>query len=75
VRQLISEFKKAEYFSFYTNYKDRHVTDMPSAITYININGVAKSIRHYHGDSNAPRELTELENKIDEIVNSDQWIK
>ncbi|MCK4836366.1 MAG: hypothetical protein KAT17_07005 [Candidatus Aminicenantes bacterium] len=75
VRQLISEFKKAKYFSFYANYKDMHVTCMPSAITYININGVAKSIRHYHGDENAPRELRELENKIDEIVNSDQWIK
>ena len=38
------------------------------------MNMETKTIKHYHGDFSAPEELTELEDKIDEIVNSEQWI-
>ena len=50
-------------------------TDMPSAFTSLTVDGKTKTVRHYHGDFSAPKELTELEDKIDEIVNSNQWIK
>jgi len=43
---------------------------MPSAFTSLTIDGDKKTVRHYHGDLSAPKELTILENKIDEIVNS-----
>jgi len=75
IRQLVSEFQKIDYFSLRDSYEERNVTDMPSAFTSLTINGDKKTVRHYHGDLGAPKELTELENKIDEIVNSNQWIK
>lgn len=74
IRQLISEFQRVDYFSFDDSYEDFGATDMPSAITSLTINGITKTVRHYHGDFSAPEQLTEVENKIDEIVNSEQWV-
>lgn len=73
LEELIHEFERVDYFSF-TDYIDYHATDMPSAITSITINGRTKTVEHYFGDFNAPNELIELENKIDEITNSSQWV-
>ena len=75
IKQLVSEFQKIDYFSLRDSYEERNVTDMPSAITSLTINGNKKTVRHYHGDLSTPKELTELEDKIDEIVNTNQWIK
>lgn len=75
VRQLLSEFKKIDYFSLNDSYEELMATDMPSAFTSLTIDGKTKTVRHYHGDFSAPKKLTELEDKIDEIVNSNQWIK
>ncbi|MFC1983355.1 DUF6438 domain-containing protein [Chloroflexota bacterium] len=75
VRQLLSEFKEIDYFSLNDSYEEFMATDMPSAFTSLTIDGKTKTVRHYHGDFSAPKELTELEKKIDEIVNSNQWIK
>ena len=57
------------------SYTERTITDAPSVITSIIIDGKTKSIEHYHGDFSAPEALTQLEDKIDEIVNSNQWIE
>jgi (2Fe-2S) ferredoxin len=73
--QLVSEFQKIDYFSLRDSYEERNATDMPSALTSLTIDGRKKTIRHYHGDFSAPKELTELEDKIDEIIDTDQWIK
>lgn len=75
VRQLLSEFKKIDYFSLNDSYEEFMGTDMPSAFTSLTVDGNTKAVRHYHGDFSAPKELTELEDKIDEIINTDQWIK
>lgn len=75
VDQLLMEFEKADYFSFNDSYTKFGKSDMPSANTSISLGGQTKSVNHYLGDLTAPKSLTELENKIDEIVNSDQWIK
>ena len=75
IRQLFSEFKKIDYFSLNDSYEEFMATDMPSAFTSLTVDGKTKTVRHYHGDFSAPKELTDLENKIDEIVNSNQWIK
>lgn len=75
IQQLVSEFQRIDYFSLEDSYEEHNATDMPSAITSITINGKTKTIRHYHGDFSAPEELTKLEDRIDEIVNTDQWIK
>jgi hypothetical protein len=75
VDQLLMEFEKADYFSLNDSYIKFGKSDMPSANTSITLGGLTKAINHYLGDLTAPKSLTELENKIDEIVNSDQWIK
>ena len=87
VQQLISEVQKANYFALKNNYVRKEDgcpevwTDNPSAITEIKINGKKKSITHYHGceenrgTSIYPKALTELENKIDEIADTKQWIR
>jgi hypothetical protein len=52
---------------------EQKVTDLPYAITSITIGGQTKTVNHYYGDDSAPQQLTDLESKIDEIVNSKQW--
>ena len=73
IDELITEFRKIDFFSLKDSYEEHNATDMPSAFTSLIINGETKTIRHYHGDFSAPQRLTELENKIDQIVSSDQW--
>lgn len=74
VRQLIGEFKKAKFFDLEESYTTKDCkTDFPSARTTILINGRVKKIDHNLG-CEAPPELTELEKRIDEVVNSKQWI-
>lgn len=74
-KQLVSEFDKAKYYSLKDNYIQIPVTDAPYVITSITVDGKTKSVRHYCADTTAPEQLTKLENKIDEIVNSDQWVE
>ena len=74
VKKIVSEFYNVDYFSLKDDYLEWDITDMPGAITAITINGKTKTIRHYHGDKSAPKELTKLEDRIDEIVGSQRWI-
>jgi hypothetical protein len=75
INQLLMEFEKAGYFSLNDSYTKFGKSDMPSANTSISLGGQTKAIKHYLGDLSAPKQLTALEDKIDEIVNSAQWIK
>lgn len=83
VKQLIGEFEKANYFNLEDSYDGetcpRTSTDRPNANTSIQIGGKKKSVSHNLGcrgqDSKIyPPELYELENKIDEIVETKRWI-
>ncbi|SRR6266545_2439426 len=78
LKQLMAEFDRVRFFSLETNYsKDlrRCGTDSPSAFTSIRINGKSKRIKHYLICREPKfKEITELENKIDEIVNTAQWL-
>ena len=82
LNELMAEFDRVKFFSMEDDYSnDRRVcdeiwTDNPSAITSIRINGKSKTINHDHGcrGPKVPKELAKLENKIDEIVNTAQWL-
>ncbi len=86
LQQLISEFKKLNYFSLRNQYQSEEDgcstvwTDYPSATTSIRLNGKSKSVLHYYGchkdPGNAmyPKGLTELETRIDRIVGTERWI-
>jgi len=87
LRQLLAEFDRVKYFSLNDRYQSAMDgcpevwTDNPSVITSIRINGKIKSISHYYGcqtgtgGSIYPKDLTQLETKIDELVGTDRWIK
>ena len=82
-RSLVREFEKINYFSLPDSYTPgtrecpQRVTDMPSANTSIHVNGRTKIVAHYHGcgTAGALAKLTALENKIDEVVGTEKWIK
>ncbi|MBO0725850.1 MAG: hypothetical protein J2P52_09640 [Blastocatellia bacterium] len=82
LRQLMAEFDRVKFFSMEDDYSygrpvcDSYEADLPSAYTSIRINGKSKTIKHDHGCTGPkePKELTELEDKIDEIVNTAQWL-
>jgi hypothetical protein len=75
VRRLARELERIDFMSLPDSYTDMSATDMPSAITTLRLNGEIKTVVHYHGDFSAPGNLTELENLIDELTNSIQWIE
>lgn len=75
VRELVSEFDKINYLALADSYEKYSITDAQTVITSITNEGKTKTIKHYHGDRSAPEELTAIENKIDDMVNSDQWVK
>ena len=74
IEQLVSEFEAIDYYSLDDKYVERTITDAQTVITSITVDGKTKMVEHYHGDFAAPENLTTLENKIDETVNSSQWI-
>ena len=87
VAALVAEFDLVKFFSLNDRYAKNEDgcpggvwTDNSYAEVSITVNGKSKSIVHYHGcfDENHrsyPVELTALELKIDELVNSKQWLK
>jgi len=74
VGKLVNKFDSIDYFSLNDEYMERTITDAPTVITSITFDGKTKTIKHYHGDFSAPEELTELENYIDEIIDTRQWV-
>jgi beta-lactamase superfamily II metal-dependent hydrolase len=75
LRELIREFERIGYFSLDDSYEERTVTDMPSVRTSITLDDRSKTVQHYHGDLSAPEELSQLEDRIDEIVGSARWVE
>jgi hypothetical protein len=71
VRELVKNFYDIDYFSLRDEYVDQ-VTDLPTTTTSIRIDGRFKEIVDYYG---APEALRQLEYRIDEIANSDIWVK
>lgn len=81
LKQLVAEFNRINYFELKDEYLGEAncpemFTDAPSAITSLRWNGKMKTVRHYHGCRGLKEleDLTELEGKIDEVVNSRRWI-
>jgi hypothetical protein len=74
VRQLLSEFRNIDYFSFNETEIASHIVyDVPIVTSSLSVNGKTKTIQHY--ETTEPKQLTALEDTIDEMVNSSQWIE
>jgi acetamidase/formamidase len=83
-RSLVNEFEKINYFSLADAYTpgtkecEGYMTDMPGADTSIRLHGRTKSVSHYYGcrrPESVLQKLTALEDKIDEVVGTQKWIK
>jgi len=85
--QLVTEIEKADFFALknsYTNVSDNcpgYGTDQPTVTLYIKTKGKEKTIIHNLGCKEIggnwrvfPQQLYNLENKIDEIVETKRWI-
>lgn len=82
LQQLIAEFEKINYFSLADRYLGKENCPVPSfdtpvVVTSFTHNGRSKKVIHDTGckGTSALEKLTALENKIEEVVNTKQWIK
>jgi hypothetical protein len=82
LEQLVREFDRLDYLKLDDQYGVGHKcpedwTDYPSAITSLTRNGKQKTVNHYLGCRGLPilDQLRALEDKIDEVVKTDRWIK
>ena len=88
IKEIIREVGNSDFFSFENDYgfESKNCssisTDSPTVTLTINLDGKEKTIKHYYGcevnkwfsRENALQPLFDLENKIDEIVGTKQWI-
>ena len=72
--ELAEAFEKAHYFTLKDKYTSYDITDHPSANTSYDDGAHKSRSPHYHGDRSAPAELSELEERIDQIVGTSKWI-
>jgi uncharacterized protein DUF6438 len=70
VAALAAAFDKAGYFSLQDKYT-ANITDLPTNITSIRIDGRFKQIVDYYG---APQALKDLERQIDRVGRTSQWV-
>lgn len=79
VQELVAAYQAADYFNLKDDYT-APVTDLPSTITSVTIDGQTKVITNYGGcmefenAEKAPQALCDFETKIDSLTNSAQWI-
>jgi len=81
LKELMAEIDRVKFFLDDDYSSDSRacaevMDDFPSAITSIRINGKSKTVSHYDGCTGpkGPKDISELEKKIDEIVNTAQWL-
>jgi hypothetical protein len=79
VDSLLAELDGAGYFRFADDYVmgspacGMYATDSPTVITSATRDGKTKTIRHDRGCSAAPPELSQLEQRIDEVAGTGRW--
>ena len=73
VAAMVTAFKDAGYFDWDEAYDTQTVSDLPTVITSVMIDGTTHRIARYAGDSSAPLALPFLEQWIDEMANTALW--
>jgi Domain of unknown function (DUF6438) len=79
VDSLLGELEAGGYFGFADAYVmdspacGMYATDSPTVITSATRDGVTKTIRHDRGCAAAPAELSQLEQRIDEVAGTGRW--
>ena len=77
---LLTELEAAGYFDFEEQYAPgspgcgNAATDLPTVTTSVTFHGRTRRIEHYRGCAGAPQALNRLEERIDQVLNTAQWI-
>ncbi len=72
LRQMLTD---ANFDQMSDCYCERKVTDLPTAIITVTVDGKTKTVKHYMGDPSAPPALEALEDSIDAIAGTQRWIE
>lgn len=74
VELLVREMTASGYFDWQDEYTTQIITDQATVITSLSTPEQYKHIVRYNGDPNAPVGLVRFEDRIDRVVNVDQWV-
>jgi ankyrin repeat protein len=75
VRKLAADFIAADFYSMDSSYR-ASVTDNPTYVLSISIDGRVKTVEDYVGEwEGMPAVITELENKVDSLARTERWIE
>jgi hypothetical protein len=77
IQALVKAFDQANFFSlrdYACSWLAPCLSGQQTTVISITVNGRTKTIKHNHGDMSTPQTLVELERKILDTVNSDQWL-
>jgi len=74
VDDLVKTFKKANYQTLKANYLNATITDQPTYYLSIMIDNQRKDISHNVGDPTTPKVVSDLEDLIDSITDTNRWI-
>jgi hypothetical protein len=72
--EVLAQMAKDAHFFEEPNHERQDLTDQPSAILYIHWKDRVHQVIHYGGDRTAPASLKDLEDKVDALLNTEQWV-
>jgi hypothetical protein len=77
VQALVDEMVRADYFnlSVPATCAQGIWTDAPTATTSLTLGGRSHTVENYHGNPCAPAALAGIEDGIDEVAGSSQWVE
>jgi hypothetical protein len=73
VARLVAGLERLE-FAKMPDYVQRDVTDLPMATLSLARGEAVHRVQHYHGDHSAPGVLGRIEDRIDAVAGTAQWV-
>ena len=74
IKPLLELFRRANYFDL-AGYYESEVTDLPTYITRLSVNGLDKFVLNYDGETaGMPPIVTEIQDAIDTVARTASWI-
>jgi hypothetical protein len=67
--ELVARLERSS-FAQWKDFVSQDMTDQPGAVLTFR----GKTVRHYHGDEKAPPELKQLEDEVDALIGTSQWV-
>jgi len=74
IDELVERFKRANYQTLKDDYLNATITDQPTYYLSIMIDDKEKNISHNVGDPTTPKVVSDLEDLVDNIADTNRWI-